>query len=124
MPWLKFLGNSVHSQLMESESVDEGICAGTEGLQANASSNAAIANQNFSPVSDAPPLEQETLMEVGNFFCFFFLLYTLTLLSVIDVHKNGLFTRTCTKMVITQKTLRTISEDNFRLMVTIRYRQF
>ncbi|VDM08688.1 unnamed protein product [Wuchereria bancrofti] len=53
------------SQLMESESADEGICTGTQAAQDASNTNASVPkNRNTLPsLSDIPPsLEQETLM--------------------------------------------------------------
>ncbi|CAG9534585.1 unnamed protein product [Cercopithifilaria johnstoni] len=58
------LSLSSRSQLMESESVDEGICTGTQVAHDASNTNASAPNQNAIPsLNDiAPSLEQETLM--------------------------------------------------------------
>lgn len=61
---------SSRSQLMESESADEGICTGTQVAHDASNTNvSAPKNQNAVPsLNDiAPSLEQETLMGVRFF---------------------------------------------------------
>lgn len=73
---------SSRSQLMESESADEGICTGTQIANDESNTNApAPNNQNAIPLNDvAPSLEQETLMGV----CFFALyIFSRLLLTII-----------------------------------------